>query len=163
ETSSQAATRSSTLVIGVRELAPSSWSMRRRERLSTTSTSWPRSDRWRVAGQPQKPSPPRTAIFTKDAPSTRTEGAVRGHAAPLVPTNLQRRWPGHRRTRATDACSALVGAGGEGHGGLLLLAVAQVVDRQLGAGAALADLTHEGGGRGDVLAVHADHEVALLQ
>ena len=50
--------------IGVRDDASSSLSMLRRERLSTIVISWSRADRCNAVGHPQKPSPPRTRIFT---------------------------------------------------------------------------------------------------
>eukprot|EP00732_Lithocolla_globosa_P003872 Lithocolla_globosa_v1_NODE_3295_length_1708_cov_22.649123.p5 type:complete len:107 gc:universal NODE_3295_length_1708_cov_22.649123:335-15(-) len=49
--------------MGVRESQPSSLSMFRLERLSTITTSWPWSLRYRDVGQPQNPSPPRTMTF----------------------------------------------------------------------------------------------------
>ena len=47
-------------VIGVSDCAPSSSSISRRTRLSTTRTSWPCEDKCSEVGQPQKPSPPST-------------------------------------------------------------------------------------------------------
>src|SRR6516164_5837826 len=49
--------------MGVRVCAPSSWSQRRRAKLSTTATSCPLRDRYKAVAQPQYPSPPNTAIF----------------------------------------------------------------------------------------------------
>ena len=60
ETSRQARIRSPIGRIGVSDSTSRSTSIFRRLRLSTMVTSWPRSDRYRAVGQPQKPSPPRT-------------------------------------------------------------------------------------------------------
>lgn len=49
--------------MGVRESHPRSKSILRRLKLSTTTTLWPRSERYNDVGQPQKPSPPNTRIY----------------------------------------------------------------------------------------------------
>src|ERR1700691_1605613 len=61
--SSQTSRRSPSGRIGGSESTSSSTSIFRRDRLSTIVTSWPRADRWRLVGHPQKPSPPRIRIF----------------------------------------------------------------------------------------------------
>mmetsp|Transcript_24 Transcript_24/g.50 ORF Transcript_24/g.50 Transcript_24/m.50 type:complete len:230 (+) Transcript_24:1071-1760(+) len=60
DTSFHAFTRSSGVAIGVSDCVPSSSSIFLRRRLSTMTTRWPCSERWRAVGHPQKPSPPRT-------------------------------------------------------------------------------------------------------
>ena len=64
--------------IGVSDCTPSSVSIQRRERLSTMWTSWPWSLRCSAVGQPQKPSPPSTAIFMARSPALSTPTAAAG-------------------------------------------------------------------------------------
>jgi hypothetical protein len=49
--------------MGVKESHPKSRSIFLLLKLSTMTTSWPRSDRYSDVGQPQKPSPPKTITF----------------------------------------------------------------------------------------------------
>src|SRR5690606_32173184 len=56
-------------LMGVRLPASSSLSMLRRERLSSITTSCPSLLRWRLVGQPQKPSPPSTKTFISSSRS----------------------------------------------------------------------------------------------
>ena len=62
ETSRHAATRSSSDAIGVSESVEFSVCQRRREKLSTIETSWPRAEKRIAVGQPRYPSPPRIRI-----------------------------------------------------------------------------------------------------
>src|SRR6476661_3133268 len=55
--------RGSRSAIGVSEPVPASSCQRRREKLSTTETSWPRAEKWSAVGQPRYPSPPRMRIL----------------------------------------------------------------------------------------------------
>ncbi len=53
ECSSQAAMRASSSTIGVSESEPASPTQRRRAKLSTTETSWPRAEKRRAVGHPR--------------------------------------------------------------------------------------------------------------
>src|SRR3954454_3374109 len=59
DTSCHAAIRSSSARIGVSESVPWFLCQVRREKLSTTETSWPRAEKRIAVGQPRYPSPPR--------------------------------------------------------------------------------------------------------
>src|SRR6266540_2687563 len=62
EMSFQVSIRSASVEIGVSESVECSWCQRRREKLSTTDTSWPRAEKRIAVGQPRYPSPPRIRI-----------------------------------------------------------------------------------------------------
>ena len=51
------------LEMGVKESHPRSKSIFLRDKLSTMTTSWPRSERYKEVGHPQNPSPPNTITF----------------------------------------------------------------------------------------------------
>src|SRR3974390_3163211 len=63
--------------IGVKVSAPSSWSHKRRAKLSTIATEWPLRDKYRAVAHPQYPSPPNTALFIFHLLGVRLERAAR--------------------------------------------------------------------------------------
>src|ERR1700683_4989281 len=68
EVSRHAATRSCSDAIGIRLSVPPSRSHRRRLKLSTTQTSWPRFERYIACGHPKYPSPPVTITRIENPP-----------------------------------------------------------------------------------------------
>src|ERR1044072_6325896 len=81
EISAQASIRRSRSRIGVSESLPAASTQRRRAKLSTTVTSWPRAENLSAVDQPRQPSPPR--MRTRIG---RGRVADRGMLMPSAPT-----------------------------------------------------------------------------
>jgi hypothetical protein len=96
--------------MGVSESQPRSKSILRRLRLSTTTTEWPWSLRYREVGQPQKPSPPSTRIFLGVAltPFTSACSCVCGRSARRLDGRLEKADALDSQLRTTRATFSIV-------------------------------------------------------
>jgi hypothetical protein len=96
------------LAMGVKESHPKSRSIFLRDKLSTITTSCPRSDRYKDVGHPQNPSPPKTiTFFFSSKPLTPFSPACKAHSKVTagVDVRLLRRIPEGEKARAAGTHS----------------------------------------------------------